>query len=475
MHDSAWSNDLTVEVGGHGVVSHAGSAVLRLLADRTGLTGALSRAVRRRGFTPVHDRGRVLVDAAVCIADGGRVLSDLAALRDQAELYGPVASDATLWRALEEIGDAQRARIATARARIRRRVWTLIAARHGRIPPSRVADVDLGKTVVIRLDATIQIAHSDKQGAQGTFKGSYGHHPLTAWCDNTGESLAFRLRPGNAGSNTACDHIVVLDEAIAQIPDPHRRDLLVTVDGAGATLDLINHITALNTAHGRRVHYSVGFDLDARARAAISELREADWQHVWDRDGEPRDLEGDHAAGVVELTGLLRTSVGGDTLANWPADMRIYCRRERPSSGAQLCALEEADGWRYQLFATNTGRGQPDFLEARHRAHARVEDRIRCGKATGLEHLPSSSMAINQAWCVAATIAADLLCWLRLLCLGPALADAEPKTLRYRLLHTAARIVRGQRKRKIKIPEAWPWANELATAFHAAFALPAPT
>jgi hypothetical protein len=202
VHDSAWSKDLTVEVSGHGVVSHAGSAVLRLLADRTGLTGALSGAVRRRGFTPVHDRGRVLVDAAVCIADGGRVLSDLAALRDQAELFGSVASDATLWRALEEIGDAQRARIATARARIRRHVWTLIAARHGRIPHSRVADVDLGKTVVIRLDATIQIAHSDKQGAAGTFKGSYGHHPLTAWCDNTGESLAFLLRPGGAGSNT---------------------------------------------------------------------------------------------------------------------------------------------------------------------------------------------------------------------------------------------------------------------------------
>jgi len=177
VHDSAWSKDLTVEVGGRGVVSHAGLAVLRLLADRTGLTGALSRAVRRRGFTPVHDRGRVLADAAVCIADGGRVLSDLATVRDQAELYGPVASDATLWRALEEIGDTQRARIATARARIRRRVWTLIAARHGRIPPSRVADVDLGKTVVIRLDATIQIAHSDKQGAAGTFQGQLWSSP----------------------------------------------------------------------------------------------------------------------------------------------------------------------------------------------------------------------------------------------------------------------------------------------------------
>jgi hypothetical protein len=468
----SWSKDLTVEVAGHGVVSHAGSAVLRLLADNTGLTGALSKALRRRGFTPVHDRGRVLVDTAVCIADGGRVLSDLAALRDQGELYGPVASDPTLWRALEEIGADQRAWIATARAKIRRQVWALIEARHGGIPASQVADVDLGPTVVIRMDATIQIAHSDKEQATGTFKGTYGHHPLTAWCDNTGESLTFLLRPGRAGSNTASDHITVLTEAIAQIPPRRRRDLLVTVDGAGATLELIRHISTLNTGAGRRVHYSVGFDLDARARAAIAKVTGSDWQHVSDRDGEPRDLDD---AGVVELTGRQRASVGGDELRNWPADMRIICRRERPSAGAQLCALEETDGWRYQLFATNTGRGQLAFLEARHRAHARVEDFIRCGKATGLDHLPSTSMTINQAWCVAATIAADLLCWLRLLCLDQSLADAEPKTLRYRILHTAVRLVRGQRKRKIKIPQTWPWAHELEAAFQTAFALTAPT
>jgi hypothetical protein len=191
---NAWSNDLTVEVGGHGVVSHAGSAVLRLIADGTGLTAALSKALRRRGFTPVHDRGRVLVDTAVCIAGGGRVLSDLAALRDQAELFGSVASDPTLWRALEEIGTEQRERIATARAKVRRQAWSLIEARHGQIPPSQVADTDLGKTVVIRMDATIQIAHSDKEGAAGTFKGSWGHHPLTAWCDNTVRHEALQIR-----------------------------------------------------------------------------------------------------------------------------------------------------------------------------------------------------------------------------------------------------------------------------------------
>ena len=124
---------------------------------------------------------------------------------------------------------------------------------------------------------------------------------------------------------------------------------------------------------------------------------------------------------------------------------------------------------------TNIPGRQLAFLEARHRVHARVEDRIRCGKATGLDHLPSTNLQINTAWCVAATIAADLLCWLRLLCLDGPLAKAEPKTLRYRLLHTAARIVRGQRKRKIKIPRTWPWAEHLQACFRTVFALPPPT
>jgi hypothetical protein len=468
---SAWSKDLTVEVAGHGVVSHAGSAVVRMIADGTGLTAGLSRALHRRGFVPVHDRGRVLADTAVLIADGGRVLSDLATLRDQGELFGPVASDPTLWRTLDEIGPAQRDRIARARARTRAHVWKLVEERHGRIPPSRVGDRDLGTTIVVRMDASILISHSDKEQAAGTFKHTYGHHPLTAWCDNTGESLAFRLRPGNAGSNTASDHIAVLADAITQIPSRHRRDLLVTIDGAGATRELVRHITALNTAPGRRVHYSVGFDCGARARTAINQVPTTAWQAVSDTEGNPRDRDD---AGVVELTGLLREHPHGDQLANWPADMRVICRRERPSAGAQLSLFEAADGWRYQLIATNTPTGQPTFLEARHRPHARVEDAIRNAKATGIEHLPSKSYEINQAWCVAAMIACDLLCWLRLLCLHGPLATAEPKTLRYRLLHTAARLVRGQRKRKIKIPETWPWAHELQACFLAVFTLVPP-
>jgi hypothetical protein len=193
---------------------------------------------------------------------------------------------------------------------------------------------------------------------------------------------------------------------------------------------------------------------------------------VLDTAGEPRGLD---EAGVVELTALLRRHPDGDQLASWPTDLRIICRREKPHPGAQLSLFEQADGWRYQLLATNTPTGDAQFLEARHRPHARVEDNVRCGKQTGLGHLPSTSIDINRAWCLAATIATDLLCWLRLLCLDGPLAKAEPKTLRYRLLHTAARIVRGQRKRKIRIPETWPWAEQLAACLLAALALPPPT
>jgi Transposase DDE domain group 1 len=473
---TGWSRDLSVEVGGRGVINHAGSVAVRLIADRTGLTAGLSRALTRRGFAPVHDRGRVFADTAVLIADGGRVLSDMATLRDQAELYGPVASDPTLWRALNEIGEPQRRKIERGRAQVRAHVWSLIEARHGRIPPSRVADRDLGKTIVIRMDGSLVIAHSDKQLAAGTYKGSWGHHPLGAWCDNTSESLAFALRTGSAGSNTTADHIEVLDTAIAQIPAKYRRDLLVTVDGAGASHGLVDHITALNRKPGHRVHYSVGWELGGRERTAIGRVPAGAWDPALDHHGDPRPLA---EAAVVELTALLRQHPDGDHLKGWPGDLRIVCRREKPHPGAQLSLFEQADGWRYQLFATNTPASIPghsaQFLEARHRPHARVEDHVRCGKQTGLGHLPSASIEINRAWCLAATIATDLLAWLRLLCLDGPLAKAEPKTLRYRLLHTAARIIRGQRKRKITIPATWPWAGPLAACLHTALALPPPT
>ncbi|MBV8541664.1 MAG: IS1380 family transposase [Pseudonocardiales bacterium] len=469
MDVTAWSKGLSVEVGGHGVVSHVGSGLLRLAADRVGLTGALSRALARPGFWPVHDRGRVLLDPAVMTADGGATISQIDTLRHQGELFGSVASDTTVWRALEELTPARLGKVAVARARVREHVWKRIVARHGRIPPARAAGRDPGEMTVIRLDASIVPAHSDEQQAGPPFKKTFGFHPLTAWCDNTGESLVIRLRPGRAGSTTASDHIEVLTEAIAQIPVRHRRRMLITRDGAGSTHALVSHISALDTRPGFPVHYSVGFDVDERIRAVLSTLPATAWQPALDAAGDPRE-----DAQIAELTGLLRHSVGGDRLAGRPPDMRIIIRRENPHPGAQPSLFEQHAGKRYQVIATNTPSTDIQFREAAHRTQARVEDRIRRGKNTGLAHMPSRDYAINQAWYAAVSLACDLLAWLRLLALTGDLAKAEPKTLRYRLLHTSGRIVRGQRRRRLRIPEAWPWAHDLCQAFTAILALPPP-
>ncbi|MGZ4618845.1 MAG: IS1380 family transposase, partial [Frankiaceae bacterium] len=314
-----------------------------------------------------------------------------------------------------------------------------------------------------------------KIGAKGTFKGTYGHHPLLATCDNTGDLLVVMLREGNAGSNTGADHVKVLDAAIGQIPAPYRRDLLVTIDGAGAGHQIVDHLTALNARRGFRVHYSVGFDLDERARRAITRLAQAGWEPALDADGRPRQ-----DAHVAELTGLLRESAGHDgqvtdKLDQWPKDLRVIVRREPIPAGMQVSLFEQHDGYRYQIVATNTRGGQLQRLEARHRVHARVEDGVRTAKATGLRRLPSKSWGINEAWCQVVALAVDLLAWLRHLALEGDLACAEPKRLRYTLLHTAARITRGQRHRWLNIPPTWPWANHLATAFDRVLALPAPT
>ncbi|MGH3709894.1 MAG: transposase [Pseudonocardiaceae bacterium] len=175
------------------------------------------------------------------------------------------------------------------------------------------------------------------------------------------------------------------------------------------------------------------------------------WAPALDAAGDPRE-----DAQVAELTGLLRHSAGGDRLAASPPDMRILTRRENPHPGAQRSLFEQHAGKRYQVIATNTPGTDIQFLEAAHRTQARVEDHIRCGKNTGLTHMPSRDYAINQAWCAAVSLACDLLAWLQLLALTGDLATAEPTTLRYRLLHTAARLTHGPRLRHLKIPEAWP-------------------
>jgi len=303
---------------------------LRLLADRTGLTAELSNVMARGSFVPLHDRGRVLTDVAVMLADGGEAIADIDVLRHQAGVLGPVASAPTVWRTLDEVTPARLKKIQTARARVRRHVWTQLAERHGSIPASRVAGADLGETVVLDVDATIVVAHSEKEQASPTFKRTFGFHPLGVWCDNTEEFLTGMLRTGRAGSNTAADHISVLADAIAQVPAGHRKTLLVRSDGAGASHDLLDWLTEQGHVRGRSVEYSVGFAITEKIREAIGLVPKNVWTPATDADGGVRE-----GGDVAELTGLLE-------LTRWPEGMRVIVRRERPHPGRPALAVRGA-------------------------------------------------------------------------------------------------------------------------------------
>jgi len=312
------------------------------MADRVGLTAAFSEVLhplrqRRSG----HDPGRVLVNVAVAVADGAETISDVQALGDQPGLHGQVASTATIWRVLDGVDADLLDELRLARARARERAWAARGELTGtELPPARVAGRDLDY-VVIDIDATLVTAHSDKQGAAGNFKGGFGFHPIGAWLDNTGEALAAILRPGNAGSNTAADHVVVLDLALAQLPDAHRaKPILIRVDGAGFSRSLIEHPAAAGLG------YSVGFPTNAAVRAAIGLIPASVWRPAIDAGGGVRD-----GADGAEITDLL-------TLGGWPGGMRVIVRRERPHPGAQLDAFEEADGYRFQAVATNNAAGR---------------------------------------------------------------------------------------------------------------------
>jgi hypothetical protein len=440
--------DLKVEVraDGHGLVSHAGAGLLAQTADRLGLTSALDRALGNLfERTPTHSPGRVIRDLAVMLADGGERLCALRAVRDQEALFGSVASDATAYRLIERIAadpDALDA-IGGARAEARARAW-----RRGARP--RLLEIDL--------DATLLVAHSEKEGAAGTFKGGYGFHPMLAYLDGSEQALAGRLRPGNAGANTAADQIAVLAAALAQLPKrvAARESILVRADSAGATHEL------LDFCRDGRLRFSVGFDLTEPIRTAILVLGEDAWVPALSQDGEPRD----DGAWVAEITDAL-------DLTGWPSGSRAIVRREIPHPGAQL-SFTDHDGHRFQAILTDQPDADIAYLEARHRGHARVEDRIRTGKDTGMEKLPFRDFAMNAVWLELSLIAQDLLAWSKALCLDGELAACEPKRLRYRLLHVAGRLAFHARQAVLHLDRDWPWAAELAAAFDRLAALPPP-
>ncbi|AWW35360.1 IS1380 family transposase [Streptomyces cadmiisoli] len=455
-----------VSADGSGVVGRAGTRLLADLADATGLTAAYSTALRPlRPRGTGHDPGRITTDLAVMLADGGEAFADLAVLRDQAEVFGSVASTPTAWRLLADMDEQALASLRSARASAREVAWLQAAENGEGIPAARAAGRVL-PGLVLDLDATLVACHSEKEAAAPTYKGGFGFHPLVCFLANTGEALSGQLRPGNSGANTAADHIAVLDQALAQIPDAHRHgtDILVRTDSAGSAKAFLAHVRDLRK-RGIRTFFSVGYAITEPIRRAIRAMPDRLWHPALDQDGTLRD-----GTEVAELTGMV-------DLGGYPAGTRIIVRRERPHPGAQLSLFDLDEGLRHQVFLTDTpypGGGSAQFLEVRHRGHATVEDRIRCGKTTGFGRFPSRDFGVNAVWLELSLTAIDLLAWTCLLLLDGEMATAEPKKLRHRLLHVAARLTRGGRRLRLRISATWPWRHELATAFHRLASLPRP-
>jgi hypothetical protein len=438
---------ITVEVtsDGAGLVSHAGSALLAQIADKSGLTQTLSvglAGLRQRQSG--HDPGRVIRDLAVMLADGGDCLADMGAVRDQQALFGAVASDSTAFRVIDAIASTPGLldALAGAHAKAREQVWKLTGA------PERVT---------IDVDATLLTSHFDKEGATGTFKRGYGFHPMLAYCDETSEALAAILRPGNAGSNTAADQIQVVEQALAQIPAEHIETIKIVIraDSAGATHDL------LDFCREGRLRFSVGYELTDQVRAAILKIPENAWICALAADGSERPN-----AQVAEITEQLN-------LTAWPERSRVIVRRERAHPGAQL-SFTDHDGHRFQAILTDQTDDDIAVLERHQRQRAHAEDHIRNDKDTGLRNLPFRDFEHNRVWLALTRIAHDLIVWTQRLLLTGELARCEPKRLRYRLLHVAARLAFHAHKATLRINNAWRWKHALTNAFWRLKALPAP-
>ncbi len=417
---------------GEGIANHVGSLALRDLADGLGLTRGLSEAMApRQERRPTHDPGAILRDLVVMLADGGDCVSDLCALRDQSQVFGPVASTATAWRLVNALGKKELQGIREARKEAREKAW-----RRGGVP----------KEIVLDIDATLVTSHSEKEKATPNFKRGYGFHPVLCHLEESGEALAGILRPGNATANDTKDNLKVLDRGLEQLPkSAFKKEILVRGDSALATHDFIDGVRE------RSLKFSVGLDLYPSAREAVLNLKEEDWQPAVTQGGDERE-----GAAVAELKEL--------DLSAWPSGTRAIARRERPHPGAQL-KFTDVDGNRIQVFITDQQGEDIVRLEARHRARARDENHIRCAKATGLENLPFHDFKANRAWLELILMAQDLIAWFQGTCLRGNACDWEPKALRYRLFHVGARMVRSGRRLILRLQRSWPWTAMLYDAF----------
>lgn len=442
----------TVEVtaDGEALCSQAGALLLTNLCDRLGLTDALDEALApTRQRRSAHRDGEILRDLVVMLIQGGEHVSDLAALREQPDLFGAVASDSTAFRAIERIGEAELDGIRAARKATRGRAFGLGAA-----PAQAILDVD----------ASLLGAHSEKEEAAGNYKGGFGFHPMLCYLEGSEAALDGILRPGNAGSNTGADQVEAVEAALEQLPASLAEgEVLLRGDSAACVHEL------LDFCREGGIRFSVGFDLTAPVREAIGKVPDSAWVGAIGQDGEPvgRRPTRPREAYVAELTDLL-------DLSAWPEGSRLICRKERAHPGAQL-SLIDTDGWRHQCFLTDQEGDDLAELDRDHRAHAHVEQRIEDSKALGLAKLPFRGFAMNEAWMQLVLCAQDILAYAKALTLEGELAVAKPKTLRFRLLHQAGRLARSGRRTRLRLARSWPWAEDLVAACKKldALALPA--
>jgi hypothetical protein len=398
MQHNGRDHALKVTADGTGLVGHAGAVLLRKAADQAGLTAWLGSALRKAGSSPVFDRGAVLVSLAAAIALGATSMSDIALLAHLAPVLGEAPSGPTVRRALDLAGTpAMLDRIARARARARAHVQRLIQDTPAGFPWLQIAGKTLTGWLVIDLDATLVTASSDKEGAAATWKRGYGFHPLGAWAANTRESPAMLLRPGNAGSNTFTDHKEVLAAALQQVPARFRRKMIIRVDGAGASHDLIKHLLSMSSPR-KTVLFTCGWMITAADEDAIRQVPAGAW-----KPGISQGCAAGDDKDVTEITHLMSRA------GNWPDGLRWIARRVRPSRRhLKNLTDNEKTGWKYSITCTNvpgTGMGgvpgshHPQYIDAVHREHAVVETGgVRTAKATGLRNLPSKSWQVNCGW-----------------------------------------------------------------------------
>lgn len=456
--------NVVLDSGRESLISSSGASLMGESVRVVGLDRGLSAALSPwRPAGARHDPGKVLLDVATAVALGGDCLADLAAVRAQPAIFGSVASDPTVSRLFASLAgdvDAAVGAIRSARADARARVWAR------RRPLAGASGSRAGGQVIVDIDATLVTAHSDKENAEPTFKKGFGFAPMCTFVDHgrdgTGETLGIDLRPGKASPWNTSDHNDALDNALAQLPECERDQVLVRADTGACSKVFLHKIT------DARLEYSIGFAAQDTVKAAIETIPEQAWRAALDGDGEPRD-----GAQVAELTAWMPTPLTQNRASrpgpkDWPAQMRVIARRERPHPGAQL-RLTDHNGWRITCFATNTkGPGWTlAALEVRHRQRARCEDRIRGLKDTGLRNLPFHGYNQNRIWMEVVALAADLLTWMQTLAFDEAEPARrwEPKRLRFRILAVAGRIIHSGRRRRLRLPRDWPWNRLIDTGW----------